>query len=303
MSKYYKPTILIALFIISCLTTYFGWFNFVPVITHTGRMLLTYLPTYFTCAIPLITLIMTWMYFHTLNIKNRYRIERVYAFIVLILMSFSIILHVIMIITQTGWSTVYGIISPLFPYDQLALMVIYLAFGILVCVHLHKHKEDYLVPVTINNPMRKRAFVAVAFALPFTCYLTPAFYQIFRLFEGYDPNWYGVVPALLTFLLPILSLIMFIIYKHSGSNKKAYFNGLVTVYTSTIGLLVWIIIAIIINPYIFAQSLTSYYLLGYAAKIPGALLLIIIMEIVYLTVATTRYIKRYRVKENKTVSK
>lgn len=303
MSKYLKPTILIGLFIISCLATYFGWFNFIPVITHEGRMLLTYLPTYFTCAIPLITLIMTWMYFHTVNIRNKYRIERAYVFINLILMTISICLHVIMICTQTGWASGYNIISPLFPYDQLVLMIIYLSFGIFLLIHLIKHKQDLLVPVTINNPMRKRAFVAVAFSLPFICYFTPAFYQIFRLFEGYDPNWYGVVPTLLTFLLPMLSLIMFIIYKHSGSTKKAYFNGLITVYSSTVGLLIWILISIIINPYIFAQSLTSYYLLGYAAKIPGALLLIIVMEIVYLSIATTRYIKRYCLKENKTVSK
>ena len=127
------------------------------------------------------------------------------------------------------------------------------------------------------------------------------FFEVFFIFDTFDSNWYGMVPAILLFLLPLVSFILFVFYRHQKdetTKQKVYFYSLVSMMLSTLVLLLWVLIAVLINPYLFPQSLSNFYMLGYAAKMPIGFFLIIIMLFVEYLISFLRYRKRYLMKKD-----
>lgn len=292
---------LLMLFFIASLSTAYGWFLFVPVITNYGRMLATYFPALFTFGVPLFSFFMLWMYWHTYNIANKHRILKIYSITLVVLMGICIPFHVLSIGLSFGWNGIYGVLTPLFPYDLLAVMILYLALGICILFYAIRNGELALVPMTVKNPLRRRAFVAMGFVSAFTSYFFGAFFEVFFIIDTFDSNWYGMIPAILMFLLPLASLIMFVFYRHQTdeiTKQKVHFYSLISILLSTLVLLLWVLIAVLINPYLFPQSLSNFYMLGYAAKLPIGFFLIIIMLFVEILVSFLRYRKRYLMKKD-----
>lgn len=291
-----KIITLAVIFFIASLSTAYSWFLFVPIVTHYGRMFATYFPTFFTFGVPLFSFYMLWMYWHTHNIANQRKILKIYSITLIVLMSLCIPFHILSISVSFGWAGIYGVLTPLFPYDQLALMVLYLILGISIFVYVLTHKDYALVPVTVVNPQRKRAFVAMAFASSFTCYFFGLFFEVFFIMDYLDPNWYGMIPAILFNLLPLLAQVLFVIYQHQNDDekkRKAFFFGLTSLTLTSLTILLWVSITVLINPYLFAQSLSNFYMLGYAAKMPIGFFIIIILLFVECLIGFLRYRKRY----------
>lgn len=283
------------LFLVASFFVYYGWMIFVPIVPHYGRMFATYFPTFFTCGVPLISFFMLWMYWHAKNIKSKWQIQRVYALILLILMAICIPFHILSISSSFGWAPLYGMLSPLFPYDQLVLMVLYLGLAIYLYIYNTQHKEYKKVEKTIANPLRRRAYVASAFAFAFTAYFTCVNIHVFNIIDWWDPNWYGMVPMILSHFLPLVALILFVIYKHIDPTRqrKFYRNSIIALLSCFVGLLAWFFIALSFNFYFVSESMSSFYPLGYAAKMPGGFMVVCIMIFVELLVSFIRYRKIY----------
>jgi len=296
-----KKITLFVLFFVASLSTAYGWFLFVPVITNYGRMLATYFPTFFTFGVPLFSFFMLWMYWHTRNIANRHRILKIYSITLVVLMGVCIPFHILSIGLSFGWNGIYGVLTPLFPYDILAKMIIFLALGIYILTYVIRNGELALVPLTVKNPLRRRAFVAMGFVSAFTSYFFGAFFEVFFIFDTFDSNWYGMIPAILLFLLPLASFILFVFYRHQKDEvkkQKVYFYSLVSILLLALVLLLWVLIAVVVNPYLFPQSLSNFYMLGYAVKMPIGFFLIIIIFFVEYLVSFLRYRKRYLMKKD-----
>ena len=296
-----KKITLLFLFFVASISTAYGWFLFVPVITNYGRMLATYFPTFFTFGVPLFSFFMLWMCWHTYNVANRHRILKIYSITLVVLMGLCIPFHILSIGLSFGWNGIYGVLTPLFPYDVLVKMVLYLTIGIFILTYVIRNGDLALVPLTVKNPLRRRAFVAMGFVSAFTSYFFGAFFEVFFIFDTFDSNWYGMVPAILLFLLPLVSFILFVFYRHQKdeiTKQKVYFYSLVSMMLSTLVLLLWVLIAVLINPYLFPQSLSNFYMLGYAAKMPIGFFLIIIMLFVEYLISFLRYRKRYLMKKD-----
>ena len=296
-----KKITLLVLFFVASISTAYGWFLFVPIITNYGRMLATYFPTFFTFGVPLFSFFMLWMYWHTRNIANRHRILKIYSITLVVLMGVCIPFHILSIGLSFGWNGIYGVLTPLFPYDILAKMIIFLALGIYILTYVIRNGELALVPLTVKNPLRRRAFVAMGFVSAFTSYFFGAFFEVFFIFDTLDSNWYGMIPAILLFLLPLASFILFVFYRHQKDEvkkQKVYFYSLVSILLLALVLLLWVLIAVVVNPYLFPQSLSNFYMLGYAVKMPIGFFLIIIIFFVEYLVSFLRYRKRYLMKKD-----
>lgn len=302
MKKLYSSVVarnitLLVLFFVASLFVAYGWFLFVPIVTHYGRMLLTYFPTLFAFGVPIFSFFMLWMYWHSVNVANRYRIVKIYSITLVVLMGICIPFHVLAIGLSFGWNGIYGTITPLFPYDLLTLMIIFLAIGIYLLMWVFRNEELKKVPITVKNQLRRRAFVAMAFVSAFTAHFLGLFFQAFFIIDSFDPNWYGMIPAILLNLVPFMSLLMFVYYRHQKDEKakrKIFGLSLISLLSATFALLLWELIAVLINPYLFTQSLSNFYLLGYAIKIPLGYFLIIIMLFVEYLVIIIRYCKLRR---------
>lgn len=291
-----KMITLAILFFVASLSIAYGWFLFVPIVTHYGRMLATYFPTFLTFGVPLFSFYMLWMYWHTNNLANKLRVLKVYSLSLIVLMGLCIPFHLLSINVSFGWNGIYGVLTPLFPYDLLALMVLYLSLGIIILIYVIKHKNYALVPLTIKNPLCKRAFVAMGFSSAFVAYFFGVFFEIFFIMDYIDPNWYGMIPAIVLNLLPIASFVMFATYRHQvdeDKKRKIYLFSLASLSLSTLLLLLWVLIAVLINPYLFPQSLSNFYMLGYAAKMPIGFFIIIILLFVEYLISFIRYRKKY----------
>ncbi len=108
-----------------------------------------------------------------------------------------------------------------------------------------------------------------------------------------------MLPAFLAFFLMVEAMVMYVIYKQGNeeTKQKRHFLGIIVMLTSITVLAVWIGIGIIINPYLYPESLSQYYTLGYAIKIPFGAFLTFIGALAPTIVAIVRYFKRYKVKK------
>lgn len=290
-----KTITLCLLFFIASLSTYYGWELFIPIVPHYGRLFDIYFPTLFTFGIPLLSFFMLWMYWHVPNVRTKWKIQLTYSLIVMILMAICIVFHLITIHNHFSWTSIYGVISLLFPFDVLAMMVIYLGIGIYVYIKAMLNKAIGKVEKTVPEVMRKRAYVGAGFIFAFTAYYTGLFFQFFSILDSFDENWYGIVPTLIIFLLPLTSLILYVIYKHkiTINKQKVFIYSMLALLLACFLLFGWLMLAIYHNPYLFSESLSNFFMLGYAAKLPIGLMVLIILLFVELLIAIRRYARRY----------
>lgn len=294
----FKRILFGVLFVLASFATRMGFVLMVPVITNQGRYLLTALPAIVGCWFPLLSLILLWIKWNSNSVARQWKITFIYG---LLATSISVLLladQIIMSAVEYHWVLHATELSPLFPYDVIALLVLFLGLGIYSLIKSGLTKADLLVAPVEEN-LKGKGIVAVWFFLTFACYFNGAAFSFITGLDAYDPNWPFMIPAFLAFFLMVEAMVMYVIYKQGNeeTKQKRHFLGIIVMLTSITVLAVWIGIGIIINPYLYPESLSQYYTLGYAIKVPFGAFLTFIGALAPTIVAIVRYFKRYKVKK------
>ena len=273
--RWFKPVTLTVLFVLSAFITYYASYLIVPMITHYGRFTLSYLPTVFTLYMFLFTFGMLWLYWHVYNVASKWLIAKVYSITLIIVEAVSLLIHIIMICHEFKWNRLSGVISPLFPFDILALMVIFLALGIVILVWVIKNKELKKVAKTSTFALKRGTAAAFLTVAGFGNYFLGLFIYSFTVCDYFDPNWYGMVPVILSFLTISIELVFYSLYQYAPNEEKRkwQFRGVLVTLIITLVLYTWLAIALMINSRLIIESLSNFFILGYTIKIPIGLFL------------------------------
>ena len=279
--KKYIPFFII-LYIISSFFIFLATYTAVPLVASYGRGSLYYLPTIFTFLVPSFTLIMAYLFKKFNNIANQFKVLKIYAFTLLIFMLISLVCHILDITILFKWNRIYGGVLPLFPFDVLFFQLVFIIFAFILLYFTNKDKDLSKISKTTTE-IKKKTIVLHCLYFVFASYFLGLFFSSFFSFNQIeDKNIWGIIPVILTFLLLTSEGIFYFLYKITHS-LKIYFIGLLTIFISVFTLLVWIIIAFVINPYLFSESLGQYFYIGYAIKFPLGFYLNIIFVILLLT--------------------
>lgn len=294
-NRYFKMAALGILFLLSSFFTYYGFYLVVPMITSYGRFTLNYLPVVFTFWTFLFSFMMLWLFIHNKNKNNQIIIAKIYGLVVTIIESISLIIHIIMISVQYGWNKVSHVVSPLFPYDVLLLMILFLSIGVFVLVLAFKKQKE--IDVKDNNSpqiMKKRTYVGFLVLTPFTNYYLGLLLSSFNVMDSFDQNIYGMIPIIISFVIPYLSIALFFLYQHFFKKYKFQIIALFSLLGFTVIIYTYILIALLINPSLIIESMTNFFVLGYAIKIPLGLYINIVITFTIEIVAAIKFIKKTR---------
>ena len=239
-----------------------------------------------------------WMYWNNKDVASKWNVIRWFGIILTAISVISIGLHIAMISLEFGWNLNRNLL-PLFPFDILAMAVIFLAIGVYSIIWTIKNKELAKVEKTSNFIIKKSTQVAVWVMICFSAYFFGGFLHSFNLLDSIDPNWWAMIPVVLSLTLMAFETVVFIIYKQGDEEHKQarHFKGLLAVLIATTVIYVWIGIASLISPYFLQNSCSGLYMLGFAIKIPFGLYFCAIGVIAPCTVSIVRYIKRYCLKK------
>lgn len=299
-AKYFKDTFLAIIFFISSICTYYGIFSSIPFVTSYGRGLLNYFPSLLVFMVPLFSFIIFYLYYHFDNYQTKWKMIKIYGLVLTIAMSLMIVLQIITISLLLKWKLMRSV-TPLFPFDILTLSILFLIVGIISLIWCKCHHDYSLVAATATKKYKKRYYVALIFMIIFSTYFLGDFISMYNLFGSrIDENAWGFAPFLLEMLLLSLALFMYEIYSRQTEEldkKRWYFKGILITSISSILIFIWIIIVLIINPFIVHDSLSLFYPIGYAVKIPFGIILIAIGMVIILISSTCKYIKRYHTKK------
>ena len=293
--KYFKEVLLAFLFIIGSFFTYQGVFLALPFVTNYGRGLFTYLPTFLLMGVPLFSFIIFYLFYHVYNYQTKWRLIHIYAVSLIIIMVYSIIDQILVNSLLIGWDKVFGVITPLFPFDVLVGQVISLFIGIIALIWCFKHKSYKLIEKTSDIVVKKRHYVAFIFMAAFSMYFLGDLMTIVTYFnEPIDSNWWGMIPFLLEMLLLPLALLLYVIYEHKDEKDKSKFQlkGIVILGSITLFIGLYMLIVSFINPYIVQDSLGGFYCIGYAIKIPFGIFIILFGTILVLTLSIINLVKK-----------
>ncbi|MCD8194993.1 MAG: hypothetical protein LUD22_01670 [Coprobacillus sp.] len=265
------------------------------VIAHYGSNILEFFPTMAVLYMPIFCFIMIWAYYYTTREKGKQNSMLTFGVITVVAMGISFILQLVEMGLYFGWNLNSASITPLFPWDILVCSAIFLAIGIIVLWRYVKRKNNYVVQ-TLNYvvPLRKRTIVMVVFFSLFAAeFLGTAIFSL-TLLDGYmDPNIWGVIPIVLSYLLMAAEGVIYYIYKERHDSQKVFRNGLIALSASAFVLLFWALIATCINPQLISESLDGLMPVGYTIKTPIGLFINLVGVVVPLIVALVYYIARY----------
>lgn len=300
--KYFKEVLLTILFIVGSFFTYQGVFLAFPFITNHGKGLFTYLPTFLLMGVPLFSFIIFYLYYHVYNYQTKWKLIHIYAVSLLIVMGYSLIDQILVNSLLIGWDKIFGVITPLFPFDVLVGQVISLIIGIVAIVWCYQHKSYKLITKTSDIIVRKRHYAAFIFMSAFAMYFLGDLMTVVTYFnEPIDSNWWGMIPFLLEMLLLPLALFLYVLYEHKDEKDKIKFQlkGIIILGSSTLIIGLYMLIVSLINPYIVQDSLGGFYCIGYAIKTPFGIFIIIVGDLLVLTLSIINLVKKVHQNEQK----
>lgn len=291
--RYFKPITLAVLFVLTSAPLFFMNTLVACFVTGEGRGLITFLSTIMAILLLPLSVCTLWTYWHKNNPINKWRVLRNYSIIVTLVSFLSLALHIVMIVTKFNGHAMA--ISALFPYDILVLLVSFLAIGIATLVYVIRNRKNVVDSDNTKPEIRTRTVVAAWFMIPFASYYFGGTLFVVNLFTDFDTNWYGMIPVILSLSLLALFTVLFFLYKHGKEEdkQKNYKKGLLIAGITTIVLLAWTLVAVLINSRLFPESLSNFFLLGFAIKIPIGFFINTIGVVVILIITLVRYIKRY----------
>ncbi len=265
------------------------------VIAHYGSNILEFFPTMAVLYMPIFCFIMIWCYYYVHTEKGKQNSMCTFGVVSVVAMVISFILQIVEMALYFGWGLTSASITPLFPWDILVCSLIFLVIGIIVLWRYVRRKKNYTV-MTLNYivPLRKRTVVMVVFFSLFAAeFFGTAIFSL-TLLDGYiDPNLWGVIPIVLSYLLMGAEGVVYYIYKERKDSQKVFRNGLIALGSTTFVLLFWALIATCINPQLISESLDGLMPVGYTIRMPIGLFINLVGVIAPLIVALVYYIARY----------
>lgn len=293
VSKFYNSPLfnriaLLILFILSCFTTYYSISCLVIIITHYGRLniIIKALPIAIGLFIPMITFIFHWFRMHTVNIASKYRLTRSYAILIFVMATSSLVLQIISNSTIIGWD-LYPTISPLFPYNLIVLDVVFIVLSINQFIYLIKNKELRKVPTTFPG-VNKALLGVFSLFVGYACYFAGNVFTncINMIGDGFfDTNFFLMIPVCIILILPCLVIMLNVVYIRMGHLEIVKTKGLYVLGITYLASIIWLIISYIINPRFIPQSMTPFFQLGTAAKIPLGLIVTAVILFIILAFA------------------
>ncbi len=284
------------LFIIASLFSFLDAYVLSQVIANYGGDILEYFPTLAAFYLPLIAFIIVWGYYEAKREKGKENAMCTFGVFFVVVAGISFILHIVDMSISFGWTSLGGgSITWLFPWDVLILLAVELAIGIYVLYRYVVRKKNHVLD-TLNYvvPLKKRTVVMVTFYSLFAAEFMGTFLFSFSLIDGYmDPNLYGVIPIVLSYLLMTAEAVIYIVYKEHNDSQKVFRNGLISLAATTFVLLIWVAIACCVNPQLISESLDGLNPVGYTIRMPLGMIVNMVAVIVPLIVALIYYILRY----------
>ncbi|MCD8204899.1 MAG: hypothetical protein LUC16_03650 [Coprobacillus sp.] len=305
-----KYLLLAVVFIMAGICAYLVTQIITQIIANYGRALLNFFPTIITYIIPMFFVVIMWCYFNSGSEAGRLRSMYLFVVVTYIAMGFSLIIHLIDISIYFGWNLEpTAMITIWFPFDILIMILVFLGVAGFVNYRYVVRKRAYLSEqeklknsednpeITENmseeaeiTPLKKKRIVMVSFYTVFaTVFFGEACFSL-TLIDGYmDPNLYGVIPLVLSLLLPTLIGVFYIIYQVK-KDPKIYRLGLLVCLITALVIYLWCVIALAINPLIIPQSIVGLFPLGFAMRTPLGLMICAGQVVVSLIVALVIYI-------------
>lgn len=292
---YFKQILFAVILFITCISTFHGFLLLMPSCSTYFTRELEILPSLITVVGgPLFTLIMYWIYINAKNQSLKWKTLFVYGIVIAIASVLCLVLHIVFMITKYGFD-LYGNVSWLFPYDIIALQLIFIALGILSIIRSIKTKEYKNIPSTVQEVITKGKIAKFSVAICFATWFAGASLAFpYVLIDGYmDPNWWMMIPVFLLFYVPLLEVLAYLHYQDQKENKnKVYYKHLLTLCSLFAVLVIWILIAFIINPRFIYESMAPYFLFGFSLKIPAGFYICLVGSLVLLLIAGIKFIIR-----------
>lgn len=259
---------MIALFIIASFSMYYGVYIFFPMLTHQGRFGEKAVSMLLTSAVPMITFFISYLYFHFRSDRSRWIAGCVLACIVGVFSILDLALIGSVFQSEFHGQAVTGTASLLYPLDMILVNVFYLllvGFGVAGLV-MHR---DWLKAEKRKGIVRPAMSVLIGFVTVFACYWFGEFlWGATILTEGIVDKNAAFTPGFyMSFCIIPLELILYTVYAHvkKEHRRDAWIGSMASMGAWILVTYLWIEIAMKINPYVIAESLSREYEIGIAA--------------------------------------
>ncbi len=306
-----KYLLLAVVFIIAGICAYMLAQITAQIIANYGRALLNFFPTILSYIMPMFCVVIMWCYFNSGTEVGKLRSMYIFIVTAYIAMGFAFIIHIFDISYYFGWNfNSTAMVTIWFPFDILIMTVVFLAIAGYVNYRYVIRKRAYIEvqdkvaenreinPKTNENssecqvvtPLKKRRIVMVSFYTLFaTVFYGEACFSL-TLIDGYmDPNLYGVIPLVLSLLLPALIGVFYIIYQVK-KDEKIFRIALLSCLIAALVIYLLCLIALAINPQIIPQSIVGLFPVGFTFRTPLGLILCGVQVVVSLIVGLVYYI-------------
>ncbi|MGM9874232.1 MAG: hypothetical protein ACI31G_04980 [Bacilli bacterium] len=264
-------TLFCILFVISSIFAFKGFYTMFPIISHSGRGSLTYLPTIILFIIPLITLCYLFIYKHCLNYASKHRVLKSYSITMTIISFFAFLIQFINMFISFGWNSIGKNISPLFPYDVLIILLAILCLSIYLIVYSFKTIKEEKIEKTIEEKVKKRYLVLFSIYLCVATYFFgAAFHSIYLLIGGITDTWYLSLPYIFILVLMTMNGIFYLVYKHKNNDKRLFLLFYIISISVTVFFVTYGIISACVCPYIISRDLTPLFFIDHSSSLPIA---------------------------------
>lgn len=219
-----------------------------------------YLPTFVAYLLPSVSLIFYFYYIHNLSVKKQWGILCIYVFVIglasLLTLAGSITVAVIGEYEVTSLQNV-------FPYDAMALSVLYLASVAIIFAYAIKNRANCKVVDTVKRKPRLYARVVSPFLILFAAFFFGDFLSIINLVDKpYDENFPLMIPIFLMLLYGTIEVVLYAIYrniKDPDTRFVFYKNSLFFFTIIYLFLNTFVVAVIMVNLNIFRQSMMSFF--------------------------------------------
>ncbi len=270
-----------------------------PVLANGGRSSLTLLPAVLTCVVPIVIFYIFWLFWRSKTLANRLRLEYIAGLVLIFVSGFNIVDLLLVLSILLKGNILFGIVTPCYPLDMLIANGIYLMLGITIMVYHYLDRKYVLTSKVMPFPLKTKYMVFAGFLLPFAAYFAGDFLSMYIYFINgiRDPNWPLIIPYYISFLLPSFLGLVYI-YQSRFHEEKTFLRNIIVLLSISAFALLWIIIGLIINPYVISESLQYEFAIGLVLKYPIGLLIIYLWVLIPSLISIIRIIRKNKRKKD-----
>lgn len=293
-SRVFKALSVILLFVLGGVSMFMGVYLAFPYISFEGRGVLTFFPLTLTCFFPIFSFVFRWLYVHLNGQVRKWKVQWYYSIIGGAFMFCALVWHIISISLEFKWQLYHGIF-PLFPFDILAVIVIYLTICVLLLVKSIKERKELNLEENAPATLKKRTIAAFIAYSGFAAYYYGGAFYFFSLIGDhyFDDDFFFILGVVAAFFSMTIGLMLFVLYRHqpNGNKRKFHKLGLIVMGALIVGVSLWIASGYIFAPYFVPHSISGLFPFGYAAKMPIGLFLLAAWVVVTYIIALVKYFK------------